>query len=453
MARQARAPPNSRLLHESLYNCLNLICWRQSYLPNTDMQSQNPVYHTTTPLGLMTDYTLPTLKKMPMQKLLALALALGLLAACQKEEDPTTVVLADNPLGLPTTPLNYSDILLPAHFTTNAGGGLPSSIVSHDNMPASNRITDWGATLGRVLFYDVNLSQNRRVSCGSCHNPAQAFSDDDKLSKGFADGLTRRHSMSLLFARYYQRGRFFWDERAQSLEEQVLMPIQDQVEMGLSLEELQLRVEEQAYYPELFAAAFGDETINTDRIAKALAQFVRSIVSYNSRYDQGRAQVNAPGAPFPNFTALENQGKQLFFLPVANGGAGCLGCHTSEAFINAAPGPINNGLDEQSTTDLGAFEANPRAAFLGAFKTPSLRNIALSAPYMHDGRFATLAEVVEHYNSGVKNHPNLGAALRDPNGNPLRLNLSQAQKDALVAFLQTLTDTSVATDQRWSNPF
>jgi cytochrome c peroxidase len=136
-------------------------------------------------------------------------------------------------LNLPETPFDYSTDL-PDHFLTNDGGPLPTRITDHDNLPSSNPITDEGATLGRVLFYDVNLSLNRTISCGSCHNSANAFSDEKILSKGFDGGETRRHSMSLLFARYYDRGRFFWDERAETLEDQVLMPIQDEVEMGLT---------------------------------------------------------------------------------------------------------------------------------------------------------------------------------------------------------------------------
>jgi cytochrome c peroxidase len=204
----------------------------------------------------------------------------------------------------------------------------------------------------------------------------------------------------------------------------------------------------------LFKDAFGDAAVTSDRIADALAQFVRSIVSYRSKYDTGRAMVNGPGANFPNFTAEENLGKQLFILPVPNGGGACFGCHTTEAFVSANPGPQNNGLDAVSTTDLGAFEAFPGIPiFQGRFKTSSLRNISLTAPYMHDGRFATLEEVVEHYNSGIQAHPTLSPALTDANGNPVRLNFSDAQKKALVAFLHTLTDETVATEEKWGNPF
>jgi cytochrome c peroxidase len=255
-----------------------------------------------------------------------------------------TVEIFITELNLPLIPLDYS-VNLPAHFLTNAPGPLPTSINGLDNTPANNPITNAGATLGRVLFYDRNLSQNRTISCASCHQAGNGFSDPSVLSIGFNGGHTRRHSMTLINARYYQRARFFWDERAATLEEQVLMPFQDNVEMGLTMTTLVDRVNEQYYYPELFANAFGSSTINSDVISKALAQFVRSIVSYNSKYDTGRALVNGPGQPFPNFTAQENQGKQLFFQTIPNGGGACFACHTTEAFVSANPGPQNNGID------------------------------------------------------------------------------------------------------------
>ncbi|WP_445750098.1 cytochrome-c peroxidase, partial [Polaribacter sp.] len=339
-------------------------------------------------------------------------------------------------------------------FTTNVPGQpLPTSINGTDNTPTNNPITNEGATLGRVLFYDKSLSANGTIACASCHKQDKGFSDDEVLSIGFEGGFTGRHSMTLINARFYQRGRFFWDERASTLEEQVLMPFQDPVEMGMTLDEVVSNVEKQSYYPELFESAFGSKEITADKISKALAQFVRSIVSFNSKYDQGRALVNAPGANFSNFTAQENMGKNLFFQTIPNGGGACFGCHTTEAFISANPGPQNNGLDAISTTDTGAGAVFSNPIFVGRFKTSTLRNIELTAPYMHDGRFATLEEVVEHYNSGIQAHPTLSPALTDGNGNPIRLNFTETEKAALVAFLKTLTDTSVSSNEKWSNPF
>jgi cytochrome c peroxidase len=387
--------------------------------------------------------------------IIIISFAFVVVVACSKktEEVTTTIDPVAAALNLPSTPFDYSTLTLPTHFTTNTPGPLPTSVNGIDNTPASNPITNNGATLGRVLFYDKNLSINRSIACASCHIQNLGFSDSAVLSKGFAGGLTRRHSMTLINARFYQRGFFFWDERANSLEAQVLMPFQDATEMGLTLTSLVERVREKDYYKPLFSKAFGDTALTSNRISLALAQFVRSIVSYNSKYDVGRASAPNLGANFSNFTAEENLGKTLFLNPVANGGGGCFGCHTTEAFVSANPGPTNNGLDAVSTTDRGAGEVFPNPIFVGRFKTSTLRNIELTAPYMHDGRFRTLEQVVEHYNSGVKNHPTLAPALQDANNNPVRLNFTAAQKAALVAFLKTLTDVSINTNTKWSNPF
>ena len=319
------------------------------------------------------------------------------------------------------------------------------------NTPANNQITDWGATLGRVLFYDKTLSKNKTISCASCHNQANAFSDIAALSKGFDGASTGRNSMSLVNAKYYPNGRFFWDQRAATLEQQVLVPIQDLVEMGITLDTLVKRVKDQPYYPTLFTKAFGNSTINSDLISKALSQFVRSIVSYQSKYDQGRQNFpTAPAPPanavFSNFSAQENRGKEIFLSPIG----GCAPCHGSETFT--APLEKNNGLDAM-TTDRGFGNVTNNPADNGLFKVTSLRNVELTAPYMHDGRFSTLEHVIEHYNSGIKNHPNLSPQLKLPNGQPRLLNLSNADKAALVAFLRTLTDINITTDVKYSSPF
>lgn len=343
-------------------------------------------------------------------------------------------------LVLPGTPYNYATPVLPAHLLT-------PQIQGQNNTPATNPTTNAGAALGRVLFHDNRLSANQTISCSSCHQAAHGFSDPRRFSVGFDGGSTGRNSMGLTNARYYLRGNFFWDERAATLEDQVLMPIQNEVEMGMTLELLIQRIDAEPFYDELFTAAFGTPEVNTTRISRALAQFVRSIVSGNSKYDVGFPQG------FANFTALENQGRQLF-----QGPAGCAACHGSDNFV---PGNaiFNNGL-ENPYLDAGVGEVTGLPTDEGFFKVPSLRNIELTAPYMHDGRFATLEQVVEFYNSGVVNHPNLSGQLRLPPGPPgspppppRRLNLDNQQKAALVAFLKTLTDTSVTTHPKYSDPF
>ncbi|MCP4504287.1 MAG: cytochrome-c peroxidase [Deltaproteobacteria bacterium] len=340
-----------------------------------------------------------------------------------------------------------SDHAVPAHFGVESEGfhgQLP--VVQTDNTPADNPSTDLGATLDRVLFYDVSLSANRTVSCASCHKPDAGFSDDRILSKGFEDGDTGRHSMGLTNARYYGQGRFFWDQRAATLEEQVLMPFQDPVEMGMTLETLLARPKEASYYPALFNDAFGDEEITTDRMSKALAQFVRSMVSVDSKYDEGHAQVNARSVDFPNFTAEENLGKKLFSAPPPLGGFGCFACHQGEAFVPQLA--TSNGLDA-AITDQGFGEVTANAADDGTFKVPSLRNIGLTAPYMHDGRFATLEDVIDHYSEGIQDSPNLSGPLFAAR----QFNMTPVEKSALVAFLHTLTDETLVNDPKFSDPF
>jgi cytochrome c peroxidase len=344
-----------------------------------------------------------------------------------------------NALLLPGSPFNYAAPVLPASF-------LVQPILAQDNMPATNVTTDLGAMLGRVLFYDKRLSTNQTVSCSSCHQREHGFADPRPFSVGFNGGLTGRNSMGLNNARWYQRRHFFWDERANTLEDQVLVPIQSSVEMGMTLEALTNRLSGEPYYTNLFAATFGAPAVTSDRISRALAQFVRSIVSCSAKYDAGASNG------FRNFTAQENLGRQIFSGQVGN--ATCAACHGTDNFV---PGPAinNNGL-EFPFVDRGLGGITGLAGDDGKFKVPSLRNIELTAPYMHDGRFATLEQVVEFYNSGVVNNPNLSPPLRNPPGQPpgaRRLNLTAAQKAALVAFLKTLTDTSVTTDPRFSDPF
>jgi len=366
---------------------------------------------------------------------------------------PVPTAPVSNIINLPETSYNYSNQDIPDYFFINDSGTLPSSVNGIDNTPASNPITDAGATLGRVLFYDKHLSADNSTACGSCHRQEKAFADSSPFSHGILGTPTRRNSMTMFNTRYYQRGHFFYDERANTLEDQVLMPILDHTEMGLTLDEISQRVANQPYYAKLFTAAFGNSHVTNDLIAKALSQFIRSMVSYQSKYDTGRAQVAAMRDPFPNFSEAENRGKELFLKPYNEGGVNCYACHTTEAFVSLNAGPLNNGLDATSTTDLGVFEISQNPEHKGAFKIPTLRNIALTGPYMHDSRFTTLTQVIEHYNSGIKNHPNLAAILRGNDGLPRQLNLSQADKNALLAFLMTLTDTTVFSEVKFSDPF
>lgn len=341
-------------------------------------------------------------------------------------------------LHLPGAPFNYAAPGLPLSFTVNP-------ILAQDNTPLTNLTSDLGATLGRVLFYDKRLSTNQTVSCASCHQQAHGFSDPRQFSVGFAGGLTGRNSMGLSHARWYQRRHFFWDERANTLEDQVLQPIQNSVEMGMTLTALTNRLAAEPFYTNLFAQTFGSTAITAGRISQALAQFVRSIVSVQSKYDTGVSNN------FANFTAQENLGRQIFFGQVGNPPATCAACHGTDNFV-AGPALNNNGL-EFPYVDLGVGGITGNPADNGKFKAPSLRNIELTAPYMHDGRFTNLEQVVEFYNSGVVDNTNLSPPLRNPNGTVRRLNLTPQQKAALVAFLRTLTDPNLATNEKYSDPF
>ncbi len=357
-------------------------------------------------------------------------------------------------LSLPATPYNYARDDLPDHIESVAD--------RFDNTPADNPITDHGATLGRVLFYDRALSVDGTTSCASCHQQNFAFTDEKKLSVGFGGEAVRRNSMSLINLRYYPRGRFFWDERAESLEAQVLMPIENPIEMGHRLDDLLPQLQTDPIYQPLLRNAFGDPAVTKHRISNALAQFIRSIVSVRSRYDVGRAQVDSVFDPFPNFTRQENDGKEQFF-----GRAKCADCHlpdgnsTAEsrgenrgrqsAFFHLAE-PTVNGIDNHSPdVDGGVGEQTGRATDFGRFKASSLRNVELTAPYMHDGRFITLDQVIEHYNWSVRPHQNLDPRLEDFAANGLAL--PEVEKVALATFLLTLTDHELIKDPKYADPF
>ena len=337
---------------------------------------------------------------------------------------------------LPTALFAYSDARspVPLQYTlANAPGG---SALAASNTRPDNPTTDAGATLGRVLFYDRRLSANDAVSCASCHMQEFGFSDTARFSTGFAGGKTGRHSPALANARFYARGRFFWDERAATAEDQALQPIQNEVEMGMTLPDLVEKLKVTPYYPALFEAAFGTAEITSDRVGRAISQFVRSIVSYGSRFDS----TFVPGAPGPDLNRLTQQERDG--LGLFNGPAGCARCHATNAHIS--DNIHNTGLDV-TITDVGAGN--------GTFKSPSLRNAAVRGRFMHDGRFTSLEQVVDFYNNGVQPNPGLDPRLRAPGGAPIRLGLTVAQRDAIVAYLRTLTDRALLNDARFSSPF
>ncbi len=374
-----------------------------------------------------------------------LATSLHVLSGCPSEEETETPELGDH---------DYEGIELPDHFEQHGNGGnaMPpgfDALSDMDNERSENRITNEGAALGRVLFYDVDLSNNRTIACASCHVQEHGFSDPEVLSEGFEGGRTGRHSMGLANARFYANGRFFWDERADTLEQQVLMPFEDPVEMGMTLDEVVTRVEEDTRYAALFEDAFGDSVVDSDRISKALAQFVRSMVSVDTKYDEGRAQVDFIGDDFPNFTEQENEGKFLFYAPPPAGGLGCAHCHISDGQVGLRA--RSNGLDAE-ITDEGYGGVTGEASHVGLFKAPSLRNVMARAPYMHDGRFEHINDVLNHYSNEVQFHSDLPGFWRAGGTNVAQLNMTNDEKDALKAFFETLTDETLLTHEMYGDP-
>ncbi|SOD82882.1 cytochrome c peroxidase [Spirosoma fluviale] len=347
-----------------------------------------------------------------MKKLLfILAISVLTLQGCTQPSESVEAAVAAGSARPELASYNYL-VELPAH--------IQQALVATDNSPANNPITNDGATLGRVLFYDKNLSLNRTVSCGSCHKQASAFDDDVALSKGFANARTTRNSMSLLNLRFYKSGRMFWDERVPTVEKQALQPIQNSLEMGLTLTELESRVKSLTYYPDLFQKAFGSPVIDSVRIAKALAQFERSIVSYQSKYDKVKQGLET-------FTAAEARGEQIFLTaPNAGpggGGISCAGCHTPPMFITSTPAggfafPLESGINGQNR-----------------FKSGSLRNIATRKFLFHAGTITDLNAMF----TGPQPVPAHGVPPQDV--------------AAMIAFLNTLTDTAITQDPKYADPF
>lgn len=338
---------------------------------------------------------------------------------------------------------------------------VPSYIIKDNSL--GNAITDKGATLGRVLFYDKNLSSNNTISCASCHKQEFAFSDTNVASTG-VNGTTGRHSMRLINSRFATETKFFWNERALNLETQTTMPIKDHGEMGfsgengdLSFDDLIVKLSAIGYYKELFKFVYGTEEITEAKIQNALAQFIRSIQSFDSKYDTGRALAANDGQPFSNFTAQENQGKNLFLSPPVfnasgvrtSGGLGCAGCHRAPEF-DIDPNTLNNGIIG-TIAGTGIDTGNTRA--------PSLRDLVrtdgtTNGPMMHTGVITTLQAAIGHYGTIniAPGNNNLDPRLT-PGGIGQQLNLTATEVNAMIAFLRTLSGTDVYTNTKWSNPF
>ena len=332
----------------------------------------------------------------------------------------------------------------------------PALFGDNYQIPEDNPLTVEGVALGRHLFYDRILSRNNQVSCGSCHQQAKAFTDGARFGLGVDRQLTSKSSMSLVNLLW--NSKFFWDGRAQSLEEQSLEPIEDHIEMDLPLDEAIQRLTTSDSYPQMFLEAFESEVITSDAIAKALSQFMRTLVSSNSKYDQyllGEVE----------FTDQEKLGMDLFFThpepSIGLRGANCGDCHLNiltSGDREGYEGFHNNGLSTDVDLEDGLMGVTGNEKDKGKFKAPSLRNIALTAPYMHDGRFATLDEVLNHYNENIQSSTTLDVLITDATNNaeksiPVNLGLSVTEKEAIIAFLKTLTDESFINNEAFSDPF
>jgi cytochrome c peroxidase len=360
--------------------------------------------------------------------------------SCKKDPPPDTGDL----LHIPYEPKPYT-IAKPKNFPE-----VP--------VPASNPMTVDGIALGRRLFYDPILSGDSTMSCASCHLPQLSFSDGKAVSKGI-DGIAgRRNSMSLLNVAYVTRG-LFWDGRAKTLEDQALVPVEDPIELHTTWPNVIEKLKKHPTYPELFRKAFGisdRSEITKELAAKALAQFERTLISSGkSKYDEfDSGNIDA-------FDEEELDGKLMFFdegqglnLPDAQ----CSHCHGGVTLTGGQF--FNNGLDNVASLDdfkdLGYFLTTGNHLDKGLFRAPTLRNIALTAPYMHDGRFKTLEEVVDQYSDnghGVVNEGTFINQIGFPIGNGQYTGLTAYQKKALVKFLKTLTDTAFINRPDIQNPF
>ncbi len=373
----------------------------------------------------------------------ATLVAITLIAACRKDDPPPPVVTGDL-TDIPYSPQTYT-IVKPANFPE-----VP--------IPADNPMTVEGVQLGRRLFYDPILSADSTMSCSTCHSPQGSFTDNKAVSTGIDHIAGRRSSMSLLNVAYVDKG-LFWDGRAATLEAQALRPVEDVIEMHNTWVNVVGKLKTHPTYPALFRKAFGISNrseISKELAAKAIAQFERILISSGkSKFDE------FIGGNFNAFDDDEIDGKLMFFdegqfysLPDAQ----CFHCHGGITLTGG--NYFNNGLDSVGSLsefkDLGRFEVTGIESDKGKFRSPTLRNIALTAPYMHDGRFQTLEQVLDQYDDNGFGVVNEGAFLNQigfPNGDGTFTGLTNNQKKAIVKFLHTLTDTTFVNNPDIQNPF
>lgn len=321
-------------------------------------------------------------------------------------------------------------------------GALPSP-----NLPDDNLLTKQGVELGRMLFYEKLLSKDVTQSCANCHRQEHGFSDTTKFSIG-VEGLPGKRQAMSVFNMAWNSNEFFWDGRAHLLRDQAILPIQDELEMDETLDNVLIKLSSVKMYRDQFTRVYGNDDITVDKMALAMEQFMLSIVSYDSKYDQWISGST-------ELTESEERGRLLFeteynpFFPEFSG-ADCAHCHGGANFENDLY--MNNGLDADiDFVDIGREAVTNDVMDRAKFKVPTLRNIELTAPYMHDGRFQTLEEVVDHYNEGIHPSNTVDAAILTTSETGLFL--TDEDKEDLVNFLKTLTDQTFLNDSRYTDPF
>lgn len=326
-----------------------------------------------------------------------------------------------------TTPMVDDDPKPPTPYTLVVPARFPEM-----EIPVHNPMTVEGVALGRRLFFDPILSADGSKSCASCHLQQTAFSDSNRVSEGVGGARGVRQAMPLMNIGYVND--LFWDGRAESLEAQALQPVENDLELAEDWDHVVAKLQAHPTYPAAFEAAFGTRTLADTLVVKALAQFERTLLSGNAKFDRVNRGEDA-------FTEAEQRGFDLFFTEKAD----CFHCHGTLLFTDNRF--HNNGLDV-APADSGRAGVSGQAFEVGLFRSPSLRNIAHTAPYMHDGRFETLEEVIRHYNFGVQRSPTLDPLMQ----NGRFLFLTDANVQDLIAFLHTLSDPEFLANPAFADP-
>jgi cytochrome c peroxidase len=346
--------------------------------------------------------------------ILTLLIGILLISGCAKKEDPS-------PPSEVFDPTPY-DIAIPT--------GFPDM-----QIPEDNPMTVEGISLGRKLFYDPILSADNSQSCASCHNQEFAFTDNGKrYSEGIDGSIGTRNSMNLINAGWIPE--LFWDGRSANLEEQAFEPVPNPIEMHLQWTEAMNKLNSHPEYPDLFFEAFGTRDIDSTLVVKAIAQFERTLISADTKWDKYLVGEYT-------LTQAETKGFEIFFTEKGD----CFHCHGTILFTDNLF--HNNGLDAV-ITDRGLADVTGNPNDIGKFRSPTLRNIFFTAPYMHDGRFETIEEVIDHYSEGVKWSPTVDPLMKKVNEGGIRL--TEEEKLNLIAFLKVLTDSTFVTNPEFANP-